>query len=73
LMENSKYSITYNAYCVSGPPRNHVLWGNFVSIKQCNVIFDNDAALRKIKRGEEPTQEEMFNVKSKLICLEQAL
>jgi hypothetical protein len=65
FMENSRYSARYNAYCTTGQTRNHELWGDFIRISQCNVIFDNSAALRKIKRGEEPTQDEMFNVKSK--------
>lgn len=71
FMENPKYTANYNAYCTTGQTRNHELWGDFIRISQCNVIFDNDNALRKIKRGEEPTQEEMFNVKSKLTLMGQ--
>ncbi|USP75586.1 hypothetical protein yc1106_02860 [Curvularia clavata] len=64
FMDNSKYSADYNAWCSTGQTRDHELWGPFTRISQCNVIFDNGAALRKIKRGEKPTQEEMFNIKS---------
>lgn len=65
FLENSKYSADYNAWCTTGETRNHELWGDFIRIARCNVIFDNNAAMRKIKRGEEPTRDEIFNVKSK--------
>jgi hypothetical protein len=34
-------------------------------MRSCTVAFDNAAAQRKIKRGEKPTEQEMFNMTSK--------
>ena len=65
LMDNPKYSASYNAWCATGETKSHSLWGDRIRISQCNVIFDNGAALTKIKREEQPTQEEMCNFKSK--------
>jgi hypothetical protein len=71
LMDNPKYSITggRNAYCTTGGTRSHDLWdtagGRFVRVTLCTVEFDNAAAASKIKRGEQPTEEEMFKIKSK--------
>ncbi|KAL4920061.1 hypothetical protein BDW62DRAFT_199151 [Aspergillus aurantiobrunneus] len=66
---NPKYSYDgFNAWCRNdrNGRRNHPLWGerypNFVRIKGCKVEFDNGAASAKIKRGEQPTVEEVFNV-----------
>jgi hypothetical protein len=73
FMDNPKYSAKYNAYCITGGLRNYPLWGQFIRISRCNVIFDNGAAQRKLKRGEQPTQEEMFNVQSKSKCLQRIL
>lgn len=64
LMDNSKYSVDLNAWCTTGTLQPHALWPDFVRIQQCNVIFDNGDALQKLKRGEKPTDEEMFRVKS---------
>lgn len=33
------------------------------SLSRCKVVFDNAAAVAKIRRGEKPTEEEMFNIK----------
>jgi hypothetical protein len=69
LMDNPKYSITggRNAYCTTGGTRSHDLWGTaggrFVRVTLCTVEFDNAAAASKIKRGEQPTEEEMFKIK----------
>ncbi|KAF2004069.1 glycoside hydrolase family 18 protein [Amniculicola lignicola CBS 123094] len=65
LLDNPKYRISnFNAYCVvSESGRQHPLWGSFASIEGCLVTFDNGAASAKIKRGEKPTEEEMFRVK----------
>jgi len=70
LMDNDKYSVlSYNAFCTNGGVRTHAKWGTaggrFVRMSSCNVKFDNAAATTKMKRGEKPTDEEMFNVKSK--------
>ncbi|PGH27225.1 hypothetical protein AJ80_01182 [Polytolypa hystricis UAMH7299] len=72
--DNEKYKIgSYNAWCkrtdhASGPYRSHRFWGNadgrFVRIKGCKIIFDNKAATTKMKRGEKPSSEELFRVKS---------
>ncbi|KAJ5375386.1 hypothetical protein N7517_007392 [Penicillium concentricum] len=64
LMGNSKYRvISYNAWCLNdASTRPHPLWGGFMRVSKCTVVFDNGAASAKIKRGEQPTQEEMFNI-----------
>ncbi|KAF2473995.1 chitinase A1 [Lindgomyces ingoldianus] len=70
LMDNPKYSIAggKNAYCTTGGTRSHDLWGTaggrFVRVTLCTVEFDNAAAASKIKRGEQPTEEEMFKIKN---------
>ncbi|KAL3430011.1 hypothetical protein BDV09DRAFT_202564 [Aspergillus tetrazonus] len=69
FFNNPKYTYEgFNAWCRSdrNGRRNHPLWGerypNFVRIKGCKVEFDNGAVSAKIKRGEQPTVEEMFNI-----------
>ncbi|KAL2829474.1 hypothetical protein BDW59DRAFT_178440 [Aspergillus cavernicola] len=69
LFDNDKYTYDgFNAWCRNdvGGLRNHKLWGDnypkFVRIKGCKVEFDNGAASAKIKRGEQPTPEEMFKI-----------
>lgn len=66
FMGSSKYSANDNGYCTTGLTRPQELWGDFIRIRHRNAIFENDAALRKVKREEEPTQQDTFNVKSKL-------
>lgn len=42
------------------------LFGSFClsdSFSRCTVVFDNTVAQAKIKRGEKPTQEDIFNIK----------
>ncbi|KAJ5049701.1 hypothetical protein NUH16_008221 [Penicillium rubens] len=64
---NAKYSITKNALCRTTGTHDHPFWhsagGLYVNTVQCTVVFDNTVAQAKIKRGEKPTQEEMFNIK----------
>ncbi|KAJ5375522.1 hypothetical protein N7517_007528 [Penicillium concentricum] len=64
---NRKYSITKNALCRASGTHDHPFWksaeGLYVKTVECTVVFDNAAAVAKIKRGEKPTQEEMFNIK----------
>ncbi|KAL3483248.1 hypothetical protein BJX62DRAFT_245092 [Aspergillus germanicus] len=64
LMDNPKYEMDYNAYCYKSTvnPRSHNGWGSFVRARKCNVKFNNAAATTKLKRGEQPTTEEMFRV-----------
>jgi hypothetical protein len=69
LMDNPRFKTksTWNAYCFKDAAgHNHDLWGPYVSISSCKVIFDNGAASQKLRRGEQPTTQEMFNITSKL-------
>lgn len=70
FMDNEKYGYNnFNAYCikdVTGAPSKTHLWGNYYKTGGCNVEFDNSVAAAKMKRGEKPTPEEMFNITSKL-------
>ncbi|KAJ5120768.1 uncharacterized protein N7515_010156 [Penicillium bovifimosum] len=64
---NAKYSITKNALCRTTGTHDHPFWhsagGLYVNTVQCTVVFDNTVAQAKIKRGEKPIQEEIFNIK----------
>ncbi|KAL2807931.1 hypothetical protein BJX63DRAFT_436583 [Aspergillus granulosus] len=77
---NPKYSIEKNAWCVNLEDSAqigkdlyyyHPVWQfadyKYVSLKLCNVVFDNTAAITKMKRGEQPTVEEMFNITGVII------
>ncbi|KAF7585707.1 hypothetical protein BBP40_010257 [Aspergillus hancockii] len=65
---NPKYAIAKNELCQVTGTYDHPSWhsagGLYVNTVECMVEFDNTAALAKIKRGEAPTQEEMFNIRS---------
>lgn len=69
LMDNPKYKMKgsgYNAFCFkSASGHNHNLWGPYISVSNCKVVFDNAAASQKLRRGEQPTPQEMFNITSK--------
>ncbi|KAL4860380.1 hypothetical protein BDV12DRAFT_205134 [Aspergillus spectabilis] len=67
LLGNSKYRMTMNenAYCSTSLPLMHPKWqtanGLYVRVRG---RLDNTAATKKLKRGEQPTVEELFNIKS---------
>ncbi|KAJ5096660.1 hypothetical protein N7456_007381 [Penicillium angulare] len=66
LMGSSKHRVkTHNAICVN-PDKigDHDYWGKYIRGKGCTVVFDNTVANAKRSRGEEPTQEELFNITS---------
>ncbi|KAL4863170.1 hypothetical protein BDV12DRAFT_31278 [Aspergillus spectabilis] len=67
LMDNPKYEMgRINAYCDTNEPQLfHTGWGFYVRAKGCHVTFDNSAAVTKLRRGEQPTSEEMFNITRK--------
>jgi hypothetical protein len=71
LMDNPKYKMKgsgFNAYCFKDAAgHNHGLWGAYVSVSSCTVVFDNAAASQKLRRGEQPTPQELFNITSKSI------
>ncbi|CEL10479.1 hypothetical protein ASPCAL13598 [Aspergillus calidoustus] len=47
------------------PYRDHIFWDDARSAHSCQVEFDNTIAQTKLlKRGEQPTLEEMFNITS---------
>ncbi|KAH7122764.1 hypothetical protein B0J11DRAFT_551302 [Dendryphion nanum] len=65
FLDNPKYTpLKYNAYCVKEDGFVDHLWGKYPRMGGCVVKFDNAKAVAKIARGETPTQEEMFNVKT---------
>jgi hypothetical protein len=51
LSGDSTMLIKFGSFCLSD------------SVSRCTVVFDNMVAQGKIKRGEKPTQEELFNIK----------
>ncbi|KAL4860892.1 hypothetical protein BDV12DRAFT_204588 [Aspergillus spectabilis] len=72
-MDNPKYRFKgsgMNAYChrPAFGSKLHQYWGTAdgqnIRVRKCLVKFDNTAATTKMKRGEQPTVQEMFNITS---------